>query len=75
MPHRSPRVYVHSHCYQMITQQWPKGSPRVVGGHSESAIFQPTHAALKTNKSSPVGPHRGSSLGNLEIAPGTHIIG
>ena len=37
--------------------------------------FQPTHAGLKTAKSSPVGPHRAADLGNVEKEPGTPVIG
>ena len=52
-----------------------QGSPGLVGGHPEIAIFQPTHAGLKTAKCSPVGPHRGADLGKSEIAPGASIVG
>ena len=47
----------------------------VIGGPPEIAIFQPTHAGLKTAKSSLVGPHREANLGKSETAPGTPIIG
>ena len=33
------------------------------------------HGSLKTAKPSPVGPHKGAGLGNLEIVPGTLFIG
>ena len=46
---------------------WAQGSPGVIAGHPEIAIFQLTHAGLKTV----VGPHKGADLGNLEMGPGT----
>ena len=38
-------------------------------------IFQASHASVKMAKTSPVGPHRGADLENLEIEPGTPAIG
>ena len=69
----SPWLYTCFYGHQMITQQ-AQGSLGVVGGHSEIAIFQPTHNGVKTasGKSSPVGPNTG---GKFEIAAGTPIIG
>ena len=52
MPH------TYSHCHQTTAQR----SPGFVGGHPEVAIFQPTHAGLKTAKSSLVS-YRGADLG------------
>ena len=34
-----------------------------------------THAGLKLANSSPMGPYRGTDLENLEVAPGTSVIG
>ena len=69
--HGSPWVFMHSSCQQMITQ----GSAGVVGGHPEIVIFQPTHAGLKTAKSSPVGPHKGDRSEYPEIRHGAPTIG
>ena len=65
----------------MITQQWPKGDRRIsekvilMQFSSRARHFSANPCEPKMAKYSPVGPHRGTDLGNLEIAPGTPVIG
>ena len=75
MLHGSPWLYTYPQMSPNDHRTIAQGSRRVVGGHPEIAILQPTHAGLKTAKPSPVGPHRGTDLGSLEIAPKTPVIG
>ena len=58
---------MYSHLPPNDHQTTAQGSPGVVGGHPEIAIFQPPYAGLRTAKPSPLGPHRGADLGNLVI--------
>ena len=47
---------------------------KVFGKVNFSKTLQPTHANMKTAKSSPAGPHR-ADLGKSKIAPRTPVIG
>ena len=52
-----------------------QGSQGFVRGDPEIAIFQRTHASLKTAESLLVGPHREATTRKLEIAPRLAVIG
>ena len=58
-----PRLHGFTHTH-IVT------SPRVVEGHPEIAIFQPTLAGLETATPSAVRPHRGPTLENRRLHPG-----
>ena len=65
----APHGFIHT---PVVTKWSPaQGPPGVARGCPGIATFQPTHAGLKTAKSSPVGPYRGANLENLETLNGS----
>ena len=73
MLHGAPWVYVHFHCHQNHHPNLAQGSLEVTRGHPKIAIFQPTHAGLKTvvlTSGAPYGPIRGPIRGRGDKSPG-----